>query len=85
MLNTLILAYIGSSLSVILLISAHTTSYIELFNREMVIVECLRALVGSFGMFLAIPLTSAICGWLYSNPLRMKARNPSKTAVFLRK
>ena len=66
MLNTLILAYIGSSLSLILLISAHTTSFTELFNAEMVIVEFLRALVGSFGMLLAIPLTAGICGWLYS-------------------
>jgi len=66
MLNTLILAYIGSSLSTILLIVAHTTSYMELFNREMIIVELLRALTGSFGMFLAIPLTAAICGWVYA-------------------
>ena len=67
MLNTLILAYIGSSLSLILLIVSHTTSYTELLNMEMVIVEFLRALVGSFGMLLTIPLTAVICGWLYSN------------------
>ncbi|MCL2573039.1 MAG: YibE/F family protein [Defluviitaleaceae bacterium] len=65
MLNTLILAYIGSSLSVILLLTANATSFVDLFNREMIIVEFLRALVGSFGMFLTIPLTAAICGWLY--------------------
>jgi len=66
MLNTLILAYIGSSLSLLLLITAHTTSYYELFNMEMVIVEFLRAIIGSFGMLLAIPLTSAVCSYLYS-------------------
>jgi len=66
MLNTLVLAYIGSSLSVLLLITAHATSALELFNMEMIIVEFLRALVGSFGMFLTIPLTAAVCGWLYS-------------------
>jgi len=65
MLNTLILAYIGSSLSLILLIVAYTTSTIELFNSEMIIVEFLRALVGSFGMLLTVPLTAAICAWLY--------------------
>ena len=65
MLNTLILAYIGSSLSAILLIVAHTTSYMVLLNSEMIIVEFLRALTGSFGMFLTIPLTAAICGWMY--------------------
>ena len=66
MLNTLILAYIGSSLTLILLIVAYTTSTIELFNSEMIIVEFLRALVGSFGMLLTVPLTAAICAWLYS-------------------
>jgi len=66
MLNTLVLAYIGSSLSLLLLINVHTTSYVELFNMEFVIVEFLRALVGSFGMFLTIPLTALICGWFYS-------------------
>jgi len=68
MLNTLILAYIGSSLSLILLIAfyLYDTSLLELFNQEMISVEILRALVGSFGIFSAVPLTSAICGWLYS-------------------
>lgn len=65
MLNTLILAYIGSSLSLILLITVHTTSFLELFNMEMIIVEILRALIGSLGMLLTIPLTAAICAWLY--------------------
>ena len=66
MLNTLILAYIGSSLSLILLITVHSPSLIELLNMEIIIVEFLRALVGSFGMLLAIPLTAGACGWLYT-------------------
>ena len=65
-LNSLILAYIGSSLSLILLISAQAAPSAELFNTEMIIVEFLRALVGSFGMLLTIPLTAVACGWLYS-------------------
>lgn len=65
MLNTLILAYIGSALPLIILITASTTTLLELFNMELIILEFLRALVGGFGMFLTIPLTAAICGWLY--------------------
>ncbi|MCL2357565.1 MAG: YibE/F family protein [Defluviitaleaceae bacterium] len=68
MLNTLILAYIGSSLSMILVLSAGTLSPTRLMNTEMIAVEILRALIGSFGMLLAIPLTAAICAWLYSAP-----------------
>ena len=72
MLNTLILAYIGSSLSLILVIAfyTHATSLLDIFNREMIAVEFLRAIIGSFGIFLAIPLTSAICGCLYSGENR---------------
>ena len=66
MLNTLILAYIGSSLSLILLITVHAPSLIELLNMEIIIVEFLRALVGSFGMLLTIPLTAGVCGWFYT-------------------
>jgi len=65
MLNTLILAYIGSSMTLILWIVADTTSFTALLNMEMIIVEFLRALVGSFGMLLTIPLTALVCGWLY--------------------
>ena len=75
MLNTLILAYIGSSLSVILLLTAGATSFLDLVNREMIIVEFLRALVGSFGMFLTIPLTAAICGWLYRRSYEDKSQH----------
>jgi uncharacterized membrane protein len=66
MLNTLILAYIGSSLSLILLITVHSPTLIELLNMEIIIVEFLRALVGSFGMLLTIPLTAGVCGRLYT-------------------
>ena len=36
-----------------------------LFNMEMIIVELLQAIVGSFGILLAIPLTSFICAAIY--------------------
>ena len=66
MLNTLVLAYIGGSLSIMMLLMVHSTSIIELLNMEMIIVEFLRAIIGSFGMFATIPLTAFICGILYT-------------------
>lgn len=66
MCNTLILAYIGSSLSLVLLLAAYNNSLLHLFNREMIVVEILQALVGSIGILFTIPLTSIICGVLYS-------------------
>lgn len=69
MANTLVLAYIGSSLSVVLLLTAYSTSLSYLLNREMVVVEILQALVGSFGLLLAMPLTSLIASALYTRDL----------------
>ena len=67
MTNTLVLAYIGSSLSVILLMVVYVTSLTELFNMELVIVELLQAIVGIIGIFLTIPLTALMCAFLFSN------------------
>ena len=65
MANTLILAYIGSSLSVVLLLSVYSSSVLYLFNREMIVVEILQSL-GSFGLLFAMPLTSLVSAFLYT-------------------
>lgn len=66
MANTLILAYIGSSLSLILLLLVHSGSAEDLLNSELIIVELLQALAGSIGILFTIPLTSVSCGILYN-------------------
>lgn len=66
MTNTLILAYIGSSLSTVLLLTASSHSIAYLFNLEMITVEILQALAGSIGILTTIPLTSVIAATLYS-------------------
>ena len=79
--NTLVLAYIGSSLSLTLLLIAYGNSWIELFNRENVIVELLQMLVGSLGILFTIPLTAGICSWLYTGPRLqyLHLQQPQKT------
>ncbi len=66
MVNTLILAYIGSSLSTVLILNTSSFSWIFLLNREVVVVEILQALVGSFGLLATIPLSSVIGAGLYA-------------------
>ena len=65
MTNTLILAYIGSSLTTVLLLTASSHSIAYLFNLEMITVEILQALAGSIGILTTIPLTSVIAAALY--------------------
>lgn len=66
MANTLVLAYIGGSLSVVLLLFTYSSSMLDLLNREMVVIEILQALVGSMGILLTLPLTAAVSGLLYA-------------------
>lgn len=51
MANTLVLAYIGSSLSCTLLTVSYSGSLTYLLNREMIVVEMLQALVRKFRNF----------------------------------
>ncbi|MBR5741362.1 MAG: YibE/F family protein [Firmicutes bacterium] len=79
MANTLVLAYIGSSLSIVLLLVAHNGSMLELMNREMIVVDVLQALVGSFGILLTIPLTSLICAILFRRSQKAREAALQKT------
>ncbi len=72
MANTLVLAYIGSSLATVVLIVAYNASLYSIFNKEMIVVEVEQALVGSLGILSAIPLTSLLAAWLY--PLGCRRR-----------
>ncbi|MDR1465379.1 MAG: YibE/F family protein [Oscillospiraceae bacterium] len=65
MANTLVLAYIGGSMSVILLLIHYTTGLTQLLNREMIAVEILQSLAGSLSVVAVIPLTSFICSVFY--------------------
>lgn len=64
--NTLVLAYIGSSLSSILLLITYSSSFFELINREVVIVDLLQALIGSLAILLTIPFTAFVCALMYT-------------------
>ncbi len=64
--NTLILAYVGSSISVILLVAGGSgTSLFYILNQERIVFEILQAIVGSFGILSALPLTAAVSAMFF--------------------
>lgn len=67
MINTLILAYIGSSMLTILLVYLQSSQYpaIRVLNYENIAVEILRAVCGSIGILVSVPLTSYIGSKIY--------------------
>jgi uncharacterized membrane protein len=58
--NTLVLAYAGASLPMLLLFSLGRGNYGFLVNYSFVAEEVVRTLVGSLGLIAAVPLTTAI-------------------------
>ena len=65
-LNTMILAYVGSSFQLLMLFSAYNISLEEIINNEMIAVELLRALAGCFGLLMSVPITSLTAAYLSS-------------------
>ena len=57
MVNTLILAYAGTSLSSILLFVGFEKSFSEIINLDSITTEIIRSLSGSIGLLCAIPAT----------------------------
>jgi len=60
--NTLILAYVGGSIHLLLLFIAYNVSLTEILNMDMIASEIVRAVAGSIGLISAIPLTTWIGG-----------------------
>jgi uncharacterized membrane protein len=58
--NTLLLAYAGASLTLLLLIASQSVSLGQTLNRAFLAEEIVRTLVGSLGLIAATPITSAI-------------------------
>lgn len=66
MTNTLVLAYIGSSLSIVLLMVVYNTDILQLMNLEMIVFEILQAIIGSMGILFAIPITSFFSAYIFA-------------------
>jgi len=64
MTNTLILAYTGASIPMLIVFSAYQVPFIEIVNLDIIATEIIRAVAGSIGIVLSIPLTAAISSWM---------------------
>jgi len=58
--NTIVLAYAGASLPLMLLFSAGTTPAGELLTGELIAQELVRSAVGTIGLITAVPITTAL-------------------------
>lgn len=58
--NTLILAYVGSTLHLIILFIVYKIKFIEIINLDSIATEIIRSMAGSIGLLLTIPVTVII-------------------------
>lgn len=65
--NSLVLAYTGAALPLLLLVYTSNVPIIELLNQEVIATELVRTLVGSIGLVLAVPVTTIISMFLIKN------------------
>lgn len=65
--NTLILAYAGGALNLILLYTAYEVPFDQIINGDYMASEIVRALAGSIGLILTIPITTLIAAKLYTS------------------
>ncbi len=74
MVDTLILAYVGTALSTLVTNYAYDLSYNQLINSNNIGIEIMQSLAGSLGIVLAVPITAFVAVELiYRKPKEEKA------------
>lgn len=73
--NTLVLAYTGAALPLLLLVSGGS-DWFNFLNRESVAEEIVRTLVGSLGLLSAVPMTTAIASVIAKNIDNLRKLQP---------
>ena len=66
MANTLVLAYVGSSLNMMILIYSYGVTFTQLVNTDFVAIELIQAIAGSAGIILTVPCVSLISACILS-------------------
>lgn len=75
MTNTLFLAYAGTSLPILILfISSGNpfSSFEQIINNEAISTEIVRALSGSIGIILSVPISTLVAAWYFSSGKKVK-------------
>lgn len=72
MTNTLILAFAGGSLSILILIFSANMPFNKMINLDLLGIEIIQGLSGSIGIVLAVPITAFVGCYLCKNNIKLK-------------
>ena len=68
--NTLILAFAGGSVSMLVLDYAYDLPWLQIINSNNIAISIMQGLSGSFGVILSVPATVLLAALLYTLPSR---------------
>jgi uncharacterized membrane protein len=68
--NTLVFAYLGAGLPLLVLLAVQVGNITLAANEEFISVEVVRAVVGATGVLAAVPLTTALAA-VFAGPPRV--------------
>jgi uncharacterized membrane protein len=66
MTTTLLLAYSGGYLTMLMVFAVQGTSPLDFLNTTLVSAEVVKTLVGSFGLVLVAPFTALVGAWIFT-------------------
>ena len=78
MANTLILAYVGGALTLVLLFISCNFSFVQILNKETIAQEVISAIAGSMGVVYTVPITAFIYSFLNKNKTIYKTVSDNK-------
>jgi len=79
MTTTLLLAYSGGSMALLMVFMAQGVPMANVFNMNHVAAEVLNTVVGSFGLVLVAPFTAFVGAWLLSGRAAAAPPDPSRS------
>ncbi|WP_433383803.1 YibE/F family protein [Actinoplanes sp. CA-142083] len=77
--NTLVLAYAGSSLPLILLLATDGRPAGQVLTGELLAQEVLRSAVGTIGLVASVPITTALAVWIKSRSAGPRSSRPVRS------
>jgi uncharacterized membrane protein len=76
--NTLVLAYAGASMTLLLLFTEAQQSLVDVMNGEVVAIEIVRTLVGSIGIVASVPITTALAAAVVAGERLRPSNDPRR-------
>ena len=71
MANTLILAFAGSSLNMLILVQTYDIPFIQLINTDYICIEIIQSVAGALGILLTVPIVAFISARLMARGKRV--------------